>query len=291
MYERKKRSGVMLAYPFEQKRLDKWNTPYLVQPKLDGIRCRALKTDNGYLLLSSTEEVIFSVPHINEYLNAHIDQLPDELDGELYHHDLQFESIYSVTSRTANLHPGHKNIQYHVFDYISDEPQLARITNLLPLQPILTQLPLDMVPTIACESFEQIMVTYKEFISLGFEGMMVRHFLSPYVRKRSTYMMKFKPKKCDAYKIVGLQGLIDKDGNHQDCLGAFICDSGDDTTTFTVGSGLTDQQRRDYWDMYTSLINQYCLVEYQHITSGRNVPRFPVFVQVISPSEASKYEE
>jgi len=37
--ERRKRAGVQLCYPFEEKRLAKWEPPYIVQPKLDGERC------------------------------------------------------------------------------------------------------------------------------------------------------------------------------------------------------------------------------------------------------------
>ena len=54
----------MKAVPFEQKRLNKWEPPYILQPKYDGVRCRAVPVENGYLLLSSEENVVFSVPHI-----------------------------------------------------------------------------------------------------------------------------------------------------------------------------------------------------------------------------------
>lgn len=291
MYERKKRSGIMLCYPFEEKRLDKWNTPYLVQPKLDGVRCRAVKTVNGFLLLSSTEEVIFSVPHINDYLNAKINSLPNELDGELYNHDMTFEQIYSITSRTTNLHPSHKLIQYHIFDYVSDDPQLSRTANLFSIRAILSH-PLHLVPTWATETFDEIISQYHDLTNRNYEGIIVRHFLAPYVKKRSVYMMKFKPKQSDAYKIVGLQEELDKHNNPKNRLGAFICDSGyGDGETFTVGSGLTDSQRVEYWHAGDDLINYYCLVSYQHITPGRKVPRFPVFTRVIDSTEARKYEE
>ena len=74
--------GIMKAYPFEEKRLAKWEPPYIVQPKYDGVRCRAVPLDNGdFLLLSSEENPIFSVPHINEALKCCAPQW--ELDGEL----------------------------------------------------------------------------------------------------------------------------------------------------------------------------------------------------------------
>ena len=67
--------NIMKCYPFEEKRLAKWKPPYIVQPKFDGVRCRAIPTDTGYLLVSSEENVIFSVPHINEELNKETERL------------------------------------------------------------------------------------------------------------------------------------------------------------------------------------------------------------------------
>ena len=95
--ERKKRSGFMLAYPFEEKRLHKWGFPVLVQPKLDGVRCGLDFDESGNIILrSSTQEVITSVPHINAEiaeLCASSNITIPMLDGELYVHGLSFEEI------------------------------------------------------------------------------------------------------------------------------------------------------------------------------------------------------
>ena len=63
-----KRAGIQLAYPFEEKRLAKWQPPYIVQPKFDGDRCSNTPLPSAPLLLSSEENPFFSVPHINEQL-------------------------------------------------------------------------------------------------------------------------------------------------------------------------------------------------------------------------------
>lgn len=268
--------GVMKAYPFEEKRLSKWVPPYIVQPKLDGVRCRAIPLESGeYMLLSSEENTIFSVPHINEMLGK--TSIRAELDGELYCHGKTFEEIVSITSRTVNLHPDHQQIEFHCFDVINELPQLRRtlqIEDLRGLSPYLV-----IAPFWACENLEDVLRAYDKVIEQGYEGIIVREIHSPYVRKRSTQVMKFKPKQSDEYKILGFKEEISKDGEEKGSLGALICDSGDGHT-FDVGSGFKREQRAIFWEMREVLPGRICKVKYQHITSGNKVPRFPVFISI-----------
>src|SRR5574343_1381655 len=115
--KRMTRKGIQLCYPFEEKRLSKWTPPYAVQPKYDGVRCRALKLADTYLLLSSEENIIY-LPHITEALNDL--KLDYEFDGELYRHNLAFEQINSVTSRTVNPHHDAYQIEFHIFDIVDE---------------------------------------------------------------------------------------------------------------------------------------------------------------------------
>jgi len=273
--------GIMKAYPFEEKRLAKWKPPYIVQPKYDGVRCRAIPIKTGlspheYLLLSSEENVVYSVPHINAALSKLM--IEAELDGELYCHGMNFEEVVSITSRTVNIHPDHKKIQFHIFDIINDLPQMKRTLLIENLRGLNGSLRLS--PFWLCESLDDIMRTYDKLIELGYEGMIVRHFQAPYERKRSTYVMKFKPKKEDTYEIVGCNEEVDKDGTPKSALGSLECSSqsGD---VFSVGSGLTREDRESLWLTRELLPGKKVKVQYQHLTSGKKVPRFPVFVEVI----------
>ena len=105
--------------------------------------------------------------------------------------------------------------------------------------------------------------------------------LAPYVRKRSTWVMKFKPKKEDSYEIIGYQEEISKDGIPKDRLGALVCKSGDGNT-FNVGTGFDELTREALWYCKEDLIGSTARVQYQHLTSGNKVPRFPVFVEIVS---------
>ena len=110
-----KRAGVMLCYPFEEKRFTKWNDSVIVQPKLDGERARALISMNPIFYSSEVtrEDSIgcydsdclvqipsdfgttirnFAIPSLVEeaklfYIKS---GLEIELDGELYLHGMDF---------------------------------------------------------------------------------------------------------------------------------------------------------------------------------------------------------
>lgn len=272
-----KRSGIMLCYPFEEKRLAKWKPPYIVQPKLDGERCRALpRTDGGYDLISSEGNQFISVPHINEALNKS-DLWPRKLDGELYRHGMAFEDIHSIVSRTVNLHHDYKEMQFHVFDEINDEPQYRR--TLFNNDILLYDNVVKCVMSKVAESFEDVMRIYDDYIADGYEGMVVRHWLGPYIPRRSTFMMKFKPKKDDYYRITGYKEEVSIHGEPKGRLGALDCES--DGQVFSVGSGLTDELRETLWSCRNTLPGKLLHVAYQHITSGKGVPRFPVFLEVV----------
>jgi len=280
----------MLCYPFEQKRLAKWRPPYLLQPKLDGDRCRAVVDSQGdAVLLSSEENIIESVPHINSALkNLHLRNV--ELDGELYIHGAPHEIINGIVSRTQNLHPDHRLVEFHIFDLVSSLLQVQRTNQLLDTIPYrrtgITFGPLQIVPSRFVETIEEIMRVQEEFAKKGYEGFVVRDAYAPYVRKRSTQMMKFKPRKEDIYEIVGSMEEVAIDGTLKGSLGALLC-KGDDETVFSVGSGslLTRDGRDRLWKDRDTLPGKYARVKYQHLTHARGVPRFPVVVEILDATQ------
>jgi DNA ligase-1 len=271
----------MLCYPFEEKRLAKWELPYLVQPKLDGVRCRAKRcAADKYILLSSEEKEIISMPHISMALNK-MHYKPDELDGELYCHHMPFEEIVSRTSRTANVHSGYEDIRYYIFDIVDETPQHIRTINLMGMKEHINP-PLKIVPTEVCSNLDEILRTYDKFVGLGYEGIIVRHISGLYTRRRSIYVMKFKPKKDDYYTIINYKEEYSIHGEPKGRLGALICASSTVAEeSFAVGTGFTDAQREALWTERDKLIGKLAHVKYQHITTGKGVPRFPVFISII----------
>lgn len=292
-----KRSGIMLAYPFEERRLLEpkfgWRWPVIVQPKLDGERCRAVVKDGKVVLLSSECNEIISVPHINRELEELSDRnlfpLP-EFDGELYVHGWDFSEIHSVVSRKSKetIHDKSVLVQFHIFDLATSSPQLARVDRLLTyyFSPLTDSIKL--IPFRIAENLSDIMIFYDSFVDMGYEGIILRHINAPYVRKRSRFMMKFKPKKSDYYRIIGVLEAISKENIPLNMIGAFQC-QGSDGTSFKIGAGrLTHNERDKRWKDRQSLIGKFAHVQYQNITSG-GVPRFGLCIDISdkNPEEAS----
>lgn len=284
-----KRTGIQLAYPFEEKRLIRWNQwPLLTQPKLDGERCRAmlLEHSNEVLLLSSSEELIRSVPHINEFLRLNWPQkLPVgiELDGELYRHGWNFEQIHSIVSRTRNFHSDSGQIHFACFDIILPELTNAR-RELIRMQGLsikgLPAEPVQLVPSKLAANLEELIQHYSKYLDEGYEGIIVRHPFAFYERRRSTWMLKFKPRKRDTYLIVGAEAEVSQTGEVKNRLGALWLES--DGERFKVGTGFSHEQREKYWEIFQdgSLLGRFCDIDYQSLTPDRKVPKFASFVSL-----------
>lgn len=281
-----KRKNIQLCYPFEEKRLAKWQPPYAVQPKLDGERCRALLIDPYAVMFSSEDNPITSLPLIQRQLEDLAKKLhkPIELDGELYRHGMSFEDIHSIVGRTVNLNPEHDQMHYHLFDIVNEEKvQAKRLLELSKLKPLLGP-NLKIVPVKIVWTLEEIRQVFNEYIKLGYEGIIVRHFDAPYLRRRSIWAMKFKPKKSDTYKITG---FVEGSGKYKGTIGAIICST--DDFEFEVGSfSLSDDERHDLWLRRFSLTKFDCKVGYQHRwASGK--PKSGVFLELVERAPETKF--
>jgi len=270
------RQGIMLCYPLEEKRLMKWSS-FLCQPKLDGDRCRAVPTSNGYKLLTSEENEVTSCWHLLEQLNEIPPELRMELDGELYNHNLPHNELHGIVSRH---HPSalSTSVEYHVFDLIIENcRQSDRLIKILDILPFFGH-DIKFVETYLIDTLSDVMKFFNKFIEKGFEGIIVRNSEGYYKRKRSTDIMKFKPTKSDWYEVIGWKEEADKNGNGKNSLGSLLC-RGDDGTIFSVGSGLTREQRISWWKDQDSLIGKMVKVQYQRQNKG--TPIFPVFLELV----------
>ena len=274
--------GIMKCYPFEEKRLLKWKPPYIVQIKYDGDRCSDVPLEDGnHLLLTSEENPFFSVSHINEALFNLNSTL--KLDGELYSHNLHLEGghelIHSIASRTVNIHPRYNEMEFYISD-MKDKTisQDERIMTLHKIKDYVKP-PLVIAPFWICNTLSEIKKIYDNIIRMKYEGIIVRNIEAPYIEKRSIWVMKFKPKKKDTYKIVGWKEEVSEDGIPKGRLGSVVCSSqrGD---TFSVSAGLDDSDREHFWTIREDLAGKDCIVHYQHLTN-KQIPKGTFDIEIL----------
>ena len=274
------RTGIMLCYPFSEKRLSTWTNGFIIQPKLNGERCRAIIEDNGRVLLFSSEgNQIPYLQHINQDLkNTGLKNI--ELDGEVYLHGMDRETIHGIVSRKVNPHPDGKLMQFHIFDIINNATQIQRMHSLLNISNSFKN-SLHLVTQSIGYTLEDVTRTLDYCMEDRYEGVVLREINSVYKRDRSTQMMKVKPMEQDDYLIVGYTEECTIDKVPKDTLGSLIL-KGDNAETFNVGTGtyLTKDTRKRLWEIRESLPGMIATIKYQEITKARGVPYIPVLIDI-----------
>ncbi|MCP4488981.1 MAG: hypothetical protein GY820_16965 [Gammaproteobacteria bacterium] len=267
-----KRKDITLPQAYTEKLFNRLGSPLIVQPKIEGDRIRARMYSGIPTLLSSSAAVRNSLPHIqNELLRSPFHEI--ELDGEAYKHGWKHSQIRSVVSRTRNLHPNHEAIEYWVYDIVSGAPQIERLDNLRGCKTACDWKYIKFVPFKVIYTLDEFQHYYDVCLEKGFEGIIARHMTAPYVRKKTPYLIKLKPRLSEYFEIQGVEEERDKYGRLKNTFGAFTCVTSDGEETFSVGSGPTKMQRQLFWKHRESFKGQEVKVRFQGYTNARNVPK------------------
>lgn len=278
--------NVMLAYPYEEKRLDNWPSIFFAQPKLDGIRCQAhfdpLTLDVS--LLTSTGDNITSMEHIQRELRTLYHETPIHdgvFDGELYAHNESFNVISGLARRQSYDYTLSKKIKFFIFDYFipsmdnTFKERLKLLNHIAKFPAFRESKYLEIVETKYVDRF-LIEVYLAHQVRNNYEGIILRNPNGYYVPRRTSDLMKLKPRKEDAYKIVGVTEAKDIHGEPKNMLGALVLTDGEQY--FKVGSGLTEQQRKDLW--LSPPVGKIAVIKYQELSKEYNVPRFPILIDI-----------
>jgi DNA ligase-1 len=118
-------------------------------------------------------------------------------------------------------------------------------------------------------------------VKAGFEGIMIKEMQAPYICKRSTDWMKWKPVITVDLEVIGVE---EGTGRNQGRLGALVCCGIDDgkEISVNVGSGFSDADRDDYWTNSNVIVGRTAEVMCDVITQNQDGTyslRFPRFVR------------
>lgn len=253
---------------------DKITYPAFAQPKLDGMRCIAIKKGDEVTLWSRTRKPINSVPHIAEAIRKQYSDVNEiTLDGELYNHELKsdFEKIISAVRKDYPT-PESELIQYHVYDMVAERPFALRthMVNFL-VEPLVS------VETVGIDDEAEMFNLFQEFLADGYEGLMVRNGDANYEANRRSYSLQKVKEFDDAeFLIIGAQ---EGRGKLQGTLGTFTCATAEGSE-FDVKMTGNQEDNGKYLADSSLWTGKYLTVKYQGITNKNGVPRFPVGLRI-----------
>lgn len=259
-----------------------------VQPKLNGIRAMY---NNGVFM--SRDGLTWS-PNCLQHLRRDLATLPASvvLDGELYLHGMSLQQINSriaVTRTTPHNEEG--IISYWVFDHVSTEGYAIRHAQLqLWLRELDDNTSVVPVPTMYIDRQSAADACFNAFKRASYEGLMYRHPHAAYSlpdtcgnkENRSQHLLKRKSwldLDADVYEVI--------EGRHrlQGTCGSLGCSfmHNGRKSYFQVGSGLTDLQRRQLWELRDEILSASppwtVKIQYE-ILSDDGVPLKPIILLV-----------
>lgn len=249
---------LLLANDYEDARVDL--SRYWVSEKYDGVRAYW----DGTKLLTRAGNTI----HAPEWFTRDWPDTP--LDGELWAGRGQFER---VTATVRDLDPDDtawRRIRFMVFDLPAHggtfNERLDALRMLLPSQSFDWLRAVDHL-RVADET--ALSHQLAKIARAGGEGLMLHREDSLYRAERSDDLLKLKPyQDAEAQVIAHLPGQ----GKYAGMLGALLVRN-PDGTQFRIGTGFTDEQRRQ-----PPPVGSWVTYSYQNLTA-RGIPRFARFLR------------
>ena len=266
--------------------------PVYASPKLDGIRCSIV---NGQAL----SRTLKAIP------NKHIfEQLSQPgfsgLDGELIVGDPTSKTCYTDTVSQVMAFDKVPDFTYYVFDIHNTEYPFSDRLGLLHLRVPTQDLRFSILEQVLIQCEDDMLDYEASAVAAGYEGIILRSPSAPYKFGRSTvnegYLLKVKRFEDSEAIITGFDEEM-FNGNAAETnelgrtkrstaaaglsgkgtLGAFQVRDVVTGIDFSIGTGLTADDRQHYWDNRVSYYGQ--LVKYKYFPVGVKVaPRHPVFL-------------
>lgn len=285
----------LLAYTIED--VSEIRYPVLVSTKFDGIRCII---HNG----EPKSRTLKPIPNkfVRSQLSEFAKKFPNwTFDGELMAGDSFYTTASGITS-----HEGEPEFKFAIFDSLvdlrTDEPFRSRIERLYEIWEELPSF-CFVVPQVLVNDQESLLRFYQQQLDEGNEGVIVRNPEGIYKFGRSTkkegIIGKLKPFKDAEFQIIGCEcwytnnnpselnelGYKKKSSSKEnlvavEMLGSFLCNS--PAGVFGVASGLTMEQRVEFWKHRDSLMGKWIKVKYLDF-GIKQLPRHPVFLGFRDP--------
>lgn len=275
---------------------------YLTE-KLDGIRCLAVCKENDIKLFTRQGQPIEGLISVEADLCDLRQQIGKDFvfDGELLVADrdgIPSKEQYKQTTMIVRREGTKLGIVYNVFDVMDteafetrccDTPYYLRRQKLdaycfsLRETAAIHPLPILYHGTDTSEIMKHLNIQR----GLDHEGVMINLADEPYQFTRTNTLLKVKVMQDCDLEITGVQ---EGQGKFAGTLGALIVDYKD--TPVGVGSGISDDMRREIWANPDKYIGRVATIQYfeeTHSADGKPSIRFPVFKELREEGKEVSY--
>ena len=282
--------GCMLAHD-GAKHPKKIKGECLVEYKYDGVRVIAIVQNGSATLYSRNGKLLSNFPHIEEALSK------PEFEGLVFDGEVMSDDFQSLMKQVHRKEGAQTQDAYlAVFDMLTlaefnaggtnknADVRRGRLIeldhdNLLPSSiKIVDAYSVNFDTEEGKAEFDKL---NKTALAEGYEGLMIKPINEGYKCKRSHAWLKVKPFIEVTLKVIALE---EGTGKNEGMLGALVVEGEDDGKFFhvNVGSGLTDDMRKDVWSAQDSVVGQLVEIRADAATQSQDADetwslRFPRF--------------
>jgi DNA ligase-1 len=277
------------------KNISKLRYPLYGSIKYDGIRATMQK---GRLLSRTLK------PIPNQNVQKLFSHLPDGFDGELMFGDPSAKDVFQSTTSVVMSHDKEATgIRFFAIDQFGTGTFQERSDGVFKQVVKLDDPNVELVAQVLILNEKDLLAFEQDALDAGFEGLILRSVDGPYKEGRSTekqgWLLKLKRFVDAEAKVLGFyeelentneakinalghterstkkQGMVGKQA-----LGGFdvIGINGQfKDVEFSVGSGMTAEQKKDFWKNRQKLIGK--ILKYKYFPIGvKDKPRLPIFL-------------
>ena len=251
---------------------DIFNKKWIASRKIDGLRCIIYLGDDGKLHTSSRgatnyDGAMFEILTHPALIKLFKNNEGLMLDGECYHHGYTLQQINSI-ARTQKVAKDLEVLQFYWYDIVDlNNPFKARLAKMKSIAAELKEygseigwepdrmfkedeLRIQFVPQVEVSGWDNMMKLHNEYVSEGWEGLVIRDPERPYKPNgRTNDMIKIKVYKDDCFKVVGKEAGL---RGSEDMV--FIMQM-EDGRTFKAKPFGDREQKEEYWNNFEEKYN------------------------------------
>ena len=245
-------------------KIDIFNKKWIASRKIDGLRCIIYLGDDDKLHTSSRgatnyDSAMFEILTHPALIKLFKNNKGLMLDGECYHHGYTLQQINSI-ARTQKVAKDLEILQFYWYDIVDlNNPFKTRLAKMKSLATELkeygseigwepdrmfkeNELRIQFVPQVDVSGWDNMMKLHNEYVSEGWEGLVIRDPERPYKPNgRTNDMIKIKVYKDDCFKVVGKEAGL---RGSEDMV--FIMQM-PDGRTFKAKPFGDREQKQEYW--------------------------------------------